>query len=64
MQRWAEEWRGIMSPGAGGVVILAAEVGEGGSSQITKGFVSQLEESKLSSLGEWGRAEVFEQEVV
>lgn len=33
------------------VVSLAAEVGEGCKSQITKGFVSQLEESKLRPLG-------------
>lgn len=48
----------------GHVVVLAAEVGEGGSSQITQGFVSQLEESELHPLGEWGRAEIFEQEVL
>lgn len=35
----------------GCVVSLAAEVGEGRRSPITKGFVSQLEASKLRPLG-------------
>lgn len=44
--------------------ILGAEVGGGGvRGHITKGFVSQLEESELILSVKWGLAEVFYQDV-